>query len=243
VQGSVYQMLNHGISTGGLFIIVGMLSDRRHTRLIAEFGGLKAVMPRLVAAFLLVTLSSIALPGMNGFIGEFLILLGGFRWHPLMASFAATGVILSAVYMLWMFQRVNYGEITNPKNRALPDLTPREWAMMIPTVALALLMGIFPNIFLKPMEPSIVKTLDRINGTVLTGSTSKPGTSWPDLQVGRPRTGPPGRPETAAPGRPDTRDLQVGRPRTAAPGPSETAAPGRPDTRDLKVAPTGGGGQ
>jgi NADH-quinone oxidoreductase subunit M len=166
VQGSVYQMLNHGISTGGLFIIVGMLSDRRHTRLIAEFGGLKAVMPRLVAAFLLVTLSSIALPGMNGFIGEFLILLGGFRWHPVMTAFAASGVILSAVYMLWMFQRVNYGEVTNPKNRALPDLTPREWAMMIPTVGLAVLMGVFPNIFLKPMEPSIVKTLDRINGTV-----------------------------------------------------------------------------
>jgi NADH:ubiquinone oxidoreductase subunit 4 (subunit M) len=143
-----------------------MLSDRRHTRLIAEFGGLKAVMPRLVAAFLLITLSSIALPGMNGFIGEFLILLGGFRWHPLMASFAATGVILSAVYMLWMFQRVNYGEITNPKNRALPDLTPREWVILVPTVALAILMGVFPNIFLKPMEPSVVKTLDRINGTL-----------------------------------------------------------------------------
>ena len=166
IQGSVYQMLNHGISTGGLFIIVGMLSDRRHTRLISEFGGLKAVVPRLVAAFLLVTLSSIALPGMNGFIGEFLILLGGFRWHPLMAAFAASGVILSAVYMLWMFQRVNYGDVTNPKNRALPDLTPREWAMMIPTVGLAVLMGVFPNIFLKPMEPSIVKTIDRINGTV-----------------------------------------------------------------------------
>ena len=173
IQGSVYQMLNHGISTGGLFIIVGMLSDRRHTRLIAEFGGLKAVMPRLVAAFLLVTLSSIALPGMNGFIGEFLILLGGFRWHPLMAAFAASGVILSAVYMLWMFQRVNYGDVTNPKNRTLPDLTPREWAMMIPTVGLAIVMGVFPNIFLKPMEPSIVRTIDRINGTVTSSSRSE----------------------------------------------------------------------
>src|SRR3954464_11824047 len=153
VEGSVYQMLNHGVSTGGLFMIVGMLSDRRHTRLIAEYGGLKSVMPRLVAAFLLITLSSIALPGMNGFIGEFLILLGAFRWHAVITSFAATGVILSAVYMLWMFQRVNYGDVTNPKNRALPDLTPREWAMMIPTVALAILMGVFPGIFLKPMEP------------------------------------------------------------------------------------------
>src|SRR3954466_10214394 len=126
LQGSIYQMLNHGVSTGGLFMIVGMLSDRRHTRLISEFGGLKAVMPRFVAAFLLVTLSSIALPGMNGFVGEFLILLGGFRWDPRLAAVAATGVILSATYMLWMFQRVNYGPVTNEQNAALPDLQPRE---------------------------------------------------------------------------------------------------------------------
>ena len=126
-------------------MIVGMLSDRRHTRLISEFGGLKAVMPRFVAAFLLITLSSIALPGMNGFVGEFLILLGGFLWNPKFAAFAATGVILSAVYMLWMFQRVNYGELTNAKNRALPDLTPREWALMVPTIAMAIVMGVVPG--------------------------------------------------------------------------------------------------
>jgi NADH-quinone oxidoreductase subunit M len=164
VQGAVYQMLNHGVSTGGLFIIVGMLSDRRHTRLISEFGGLKAVMPRLVACFLLVTLSSIALPGTNGFIGEFLILLGGFRAFPRLTVFAATGVILSAVYMLWMFQRVNYGEVTNEKNRNLPDLSPREWALMIPTVALAIFMGVAPGYFLKPMEPSVLRVLERIQG-------------------------------------------------------------------------------
>ncbi len=162
VQGSLYQMVNHGISTGGLFMIVGMLSDRRHTRLIAEFGGLKSVMPRLVAAFLLITLSSIALPGMNGFVGEFLILLGAFRWSWPLTSLAATGVILSAVYMLWMFQRVNYGEITNEKNRGLPDLTPREWAMMIPTIALAIIMGVFPGVFMRPMEPAVNKTIERV---------------------------------------------------------------------------------
>jgi NADH-quinone oxidoreductase subunit M len=116
VSGAVYQMLSHGISTGGLFLIVGMLSDRRHTRLIAEYGGLKKVMPHLVAAFLIVTLASIGLPGLNGFVGEFLILLGAFRWDPRLAAFAATGVILSATYMLWMFQRVNYGPVTNEKN-------------------------------------------------------------------------------------------------------------------------------
>ena len=164
LEGSIYQMLNHGVSTGGLFMIVGMLSDRRHTRLISEFGGLKAVMPRFVAAFLLITLSSIALPGMNGFIGEFLILIGAFLWNRTFAAFAATGVILSAVYMLWMFQRVNYGEVTNAKNRALPDLTPREWALVVPTIAVAIFMGVFPGVFLRPMEPAVKRTMERVTG-------------------------------------------------------------------------------
>jgi NADH-quinone oxidoreductase subunit M len=162
VQGAVYQMLSHGVSTGGLFIIVGMLSDRRHTRLISEFGGLKKVMPRLVAAFLLITLASIGLPGLNGFPGEFLILLGAFRWNPVFAVLAASGVILSATYMLRMFQRVNYGPVTNEKNQSLADLTPREWALVVPIVALAVLMGVLPNLFMRPMGPSIERLLDRV---------------------------------------------------------------------------------
>jgi NADH-quinone oxidoreductase subunit M len=168
VQGAVYQMLAHGISTGGLFLVVGMLSDRRHTKLIAEYGGLKGVAPKLVAAFLLVTLASIALPGMNGFVGEFLILLGAFRSttisHPWLAVIASTGVILSAVYMLWMFQRVNYGPVTNPKNKALRDLSPREWVVIVPVIAMAILMGVLPNLFLRPMEPSVKKVVERIVG-------------------------------------------------------------------------------
>jgi NADH-quinone oxidoreductase subunit M len=182
VHGAVYQMLNHGVSTGGLFMIVGMLSDRRHTRLISEFGGLKAAMPRLVAAFLLITLSSIALPGMNGFIGEFLILLGAFLWSPKFAALAASGVILSAVYMLWMFQRVNYGEITHEKNRSLPDLTPREWGLMVPTIAMAIVMGVFPQVFLRPMEPSVRRTIERINGRSFAESSGR-GTSNPEPPV------------------------------------------------------------
>src|SRR3954469_13926778 len=170
VEGAVYQMLNHGVSTGGLFMIVGMLSDRRHTRLIAEFGGLKAVMPRLVASFLLITLASVALPGMNGFVGEFLILVGAFLWNTRLAAFAATGVILSAVYMLWMFQRVNYGEVTNDKNRSLPDLTAREWAMLVPTIAMCIVMGVLPGVFLRPMEPSVKRTIDRVTGRNYAGS-------------------------------------------------------------------------
>jgi NADH-quinone oxidoreductase subunit M len=167
VQGSVYQMLAHGISTGGLFLIVGMLSDRRHTRQIAEFGGLKSVTPKLVAAFLLVTLASVALPGMNGFVGEFLIILGAFGSNALegariYTAIAATGVILSAVYMLWMFQRVNYGPLTNDKNRGLRDLSVREWFVIAPVCAMAIFMGVAPGVFLKPMEPAIRRTLEHI---------------------------------------------------------------------------------
>ncbi len=163
VQGAVYQMLNHGVSTGGLFLIVGMLSDRRHTRLITEFGGLKRVMPHLVAAFLIVTLSSIGLPGLNGFVGEFLILLGAFQWCPRLTACAATGVILSATYMLWMFQRVNYGPVTNEKNAALPDLAPREWAVLVPIIAVVVLMGVLPNLFLEPIEPAVNRMLSQMH--------------------------------------------------------------------------------
>src|SRR4026209_464001 len=108
-------------------------------------------MPRLVAPFLIIPLPPIALPMTNGFIGEFLILLGAFKWHSTMAAFAATGVILSAGYMLWMFQRVNYGPVTNEKNSRLPDLTPRQWAQMVPIVAMCIFMGVFPKVFTDPM--------------------------------------------------------------------------------------------
>jgi NADH-quinone oxidoreductase subunit M len=144
-----------------------MLSDRRHTRQIAEYGGLKAVMPQLVAAFLLVTLASVALPGMNGFVGEFLILLGAFGSSSLegariYTAVAATGVILSAVYMLWMFQRVNYGPLTNEKNRGLRDLSVREWLVIGPVCAMAVVMGVVPGVFLRPMEPAVRRTVERI---------------------------------------------------------------------------------
>ncbi len=182
VQGSIYQMLNHGVSTGGLFMIVGMLSDRRHTRLISEFGGLKAVVPRLVAVFLVVTLSSIALPGLNGFVGEFYILLGAFQRFPRFTIVAATGVILSAVYMLWMFQRVNYGTVTNEKNRAMPDLSAREWALMVPTIAMAVFMGVLPGVFTRPMAPSVDRLIERVTGSQpAQAETHRP----PGLRAGR----------------------------------------------------------
>jgi NADH-quinone oxidoreductase subunit M len=187
VSGAVYQMLSHGISTGGLFLIVGMLSDRRHTRLIAEYGGLKKITPRLVAAFLLVTLASIGLPGLNGFVGEFLILLGAFRWDPRLAAFAATGVILSATYMLWMFQRVNYGPVTNEKNASLPDLRPREWFVIVPIIAVAILMGVFPNIFLRPIEPSVERLLNQYHHGASSGihATARPASHQPSTGATR----------------------------------------------------------
>jgi NADH-quinone oxidoreductase subunit M len=165
MQGAVYQMLAHGISTGGLFLLVGMLSDRRHTRLISEFGGLKHAMPRLTAAFLIITLASIGMPALNGFIGEFLTMLGAFLWEPRFVVAAGLGVIFSAVYMLWMFQRVYLGEITNPKNATLPDLRPREWASVVPLCAMAIVMGVFPALFLAPMESSVRKVVERVQTT------------------------------------------------------------------------------
>jgi NADH-quinone oxidoreductase subunit M len=162
MQGAVYQMLNHGVSTGGLFLVVGMLSDRRHTRAIEDFGGLKRSVPHLVAAFLIITLSSIAMPGLNGFVGEFLILVGAWRWNPTYAALAGTGVILSAVYMLWMFQRVNYGPMTKDENARMKDLDRREWSILVPVVALAILMGVLPAPFLRAMEPSVTRVVDRV---------------------------------------------------------------------------------
>jgi NADH-quinone oxidoreductase subunit M len=187
VQGAVYQMLNHGVSTGGLFLIVGMLSDRRHTRLISEYGGLKKVVPHLVAAFLIVTLASIGLPGLNGFVGEFLILLGAFRWNPVLATFAASGVILSATYMLWMFQRVNYGPVTNEKNARLADLQPREWVVIVPVIALAILMGVFPNLFLKPIEPSVNRMLNQIQAQAPARIQANAERPQPGVGVAEPR--------------------------------------------------------
>jgi NADH-quinone oxidoreductase subunit M len=159
--GAVYQMLNHGISTGALFFMVGMLYDRRHTRAIAEFGGLKAVMPWFSAVFLFVCLSSIAVPGFNGFVGEFLILVGSWPFSKALVVAASLGVILAAAYILWMVQRVLYGEVTEERNLALPDLTPREWAVLVPLAALALFMGVASPLFTRRIEPAASALVQR----------------------------------------------------------------------------------
>jgi NADH-quinone oxidoreductase subunit M len=159
-------MLNHGISTGSLFLIVGMIYERRHTRLIADFGGLSKVMPVYAIFFMIVTLSSIGLPGTNGFVGEFLILLGVFQSNIVYGVLAATGVILGAAYMLWMFQRVMFGKITKPENEKLQDLSAREITILVPMVIMIFLMGIYPKLFFSKMDVTVEKFLKDFKGRV-----------------------------------------------------------------------------
>ena len=160
VTGGMLQMLIHGVSTGALFLIVGFIYERRHTRLITDFGGLSKQMPIFAVIFMIVTLSSVGLPGTNGFVGEFLILVGAFesslRWWAVIAS---SGVIFAAVYMLWMFQRVMFGELDNPKNQVLEDLNLREIAIMVPLIVLIFVMGVYPNPFIEKMTPSVKKVI------------------------------------------------------------------------------------
>jgi NADH-quinone oxidoreductase subunit M len=155
VAGSVYQMLNHGLSTGGLFLLVGMIYERRHTRRIADFGGLWAAMPVYAALFLVVMLASLGLPGLNGFVGEFLILLGAFRDWPWATAVATTGVIFAALYLLWMYERVMFGPLVHEENKRLSDLSRREVAVLVPIIALCFLMGVYPKPFFERMQPSV----------------------------------------------------------------------------------------
>jgi len=157
--GAMLQMINHGISTGALFLLVGVVYERRHTRLISDFGGLWKPLPVYASIFLVVMLSSIGLPGTNGFIGEFLVLLGAYRAHPVWAVIAASGVILSAVYMLWMFQRVMFGPVTHPENEKLQDLSLRERLVFAPLLVLIFWIGVMPQPFLDRAQPALERTL------------------------------------------------------------------------------------
>jgi NADH-quinone oxidoreductase subunit M len=162
MQGALYQMLNHGISTGALFLLVGMLDDRRHTFEIRQYGGLATPMPVYAAFFLFVSLSSMGLPMLNGFVGEFLILTGTWQQHALWAGLGAVGVIFSAVYLLWGYQRVFYGEVTNDKNRSLPDADTRERAVLWVMAALILFMGVASPVFTQRTETSVQQILQQM---------------------------------------------------------------------------------
>ncbi len=166
LTGGVYQMLNHGVSTGALFVLVGLLYERRHTRAMADYGGIARAAPALAALWMLVTLASIGLPGTNGFVGEFLILAGSWNSRiggaPWFAAVGAIGVILGAVYMLWMFQRVFLGPNRKAENQTIADLSGREWTILVPLAALIVVMGVHPQPFLDRIEPSVQRLVDRL---------------------------------------------------------------------------------
>jgi NADH-quinone oxidoreductase subunit M len=175
-------MINHGLSTGALFLLVGMIYDRRHTRLIKDLGGLAKPMPVYAAFFMIVMLSSIGLPGLNGFVGEFLILLGSFRssflgspWYAIVAS---TGVILAAVYLLWSYQRIFFGKTEHPEDQALPDLSVREIAVLVPIVLFIVWIGVYPGTFLGKSAASTKQLIHRIEETrrgSFAGASLEPG--------------------------------------------------------------------
>lgn len=185
VQGAIIQNINHGLSTGALFLIVGMIYDRRHTRMISEFGGLSSVMPVFAVMFMLATFSSIGLPGLNGFVGEFMILIGAFNselldnyWFGILAT---TGVILAAVYMLWMFQRVMFGPVTNEENKNLEDLNAREIGLLIPVMVFIVWIGIYPSYFTGFSEVQVETLLEQSTQkaqTVLSQATTQELPQW-----------------------------------------------------------------
>jgi NADH-quinone oxidoreductase subunit M len=190
IAGSIIQQLNHGISTGALFLIVGIVYERRHTREISEYGGLSTVMPVYAAVFLIMTMSSIGLPTLNGFIGELLILQGVFTANKVWAACAASGIVLGATYMLYLYQRTMFGKIENPKNEGLPDLSQREFATFAPLLVLAVWIGLYPSPFLQRVRPSVDAVIARVSPQYATTSApsgpnrrtsaSEAGTTGPD---------------------------------------------------------------
>jgi NADH-quinone oxidoreductase subunit M len=171
MQGALYQMLNHGVSTGALFLLVGMIYERRHTRMISEFGGLSKPMPLFATFFVFTSLSSVGLPLLNGFVGEFLIMFGTWNSDPaihnvtrtwVVTMLAGTGVIWAAVYMLWMLQRVLFGRVTKPENRGLADLSWREVGLLAPLLVLMVYMGAYPRPFLARSRASVESVRSRV---------------------------------------------------------------------------------
>jgi NADH-quinone oxidoreductase subunit M len=234
VTGGMLQMLNHGVSTGALFLIVGFIYERRHTRQISDFGGLAKQMPVFATMFMIVTLSSIGVPGTNGFVGEFLVLLGAFqgslRWYAIIAT---SGVILSAVYMLWMFQRVMFGELKNPKNQVLKDLNAREVAIMLPLLFLIFFMGLYPRPFIDSMAPSVDRLIAQCNGkkqVAMAVPAGMPQMSAPAAAGVPPQDAPHGAPAAGMP-QDANHGAPAGMPQDATHG---AAAPAAPAAHEVK---------
>lgn len=174
LQGGIIQMLNHGISTSGLFLVVGLMYERMHTREIAAFSGVGKVMPVFATLFAILAFSSMGLPGLGGFIGEFLILIGAFEWNPVYTYWAVWGIVLGAAYLLWLFQRVMFGEVKDDKIAALRDLNLREIATLLPLAVLAVWMGLAPNAVLKTIEPPVNAIIERVHPGYFDGSDITP---------------------------------------------------------------------
>jgi NADH-quinone oxidoreductase subunit M len=163
-QGALMVMINHGISTGALFFLVGMIYERRHSRMVADFGGIARVVPVYAAVLTVVSLSSVGLPGTNGFVGEFLVLLGTFRSHPVAAAIAASGVVFAAAYLLWALQRVIYYALDKKENQSLTDLVPREYGVLVPLIVMIFWLGLAPGPVLRRMEPSARSFIEMMHG-------------------------------------------------------------------------------
>src|SRR5262249_8925203 len=179
VQGAVIQMVNHGISTGALFLLVGILYERRHTRMIAEYGGLAKQMPLYATYFMIMALSSMGLPLLNGFIGEFTILQGAFAKSFTWSLFAGTGIILGAAYLLWLYQRIFFGELKNPANAKLPDLTLREQLVLVPLVVLALWIGLYPRPLFDVLRVPSERIVQAVGGKTATAPAVASGAAGP----------------------------------------------------------------
>ena len=173
LSGSVIQQINHGISTGALFLIIGVLYERRHTRLISEFGGLSTPMPNFAAIYLIATLSSLGLPLLNGFIGEFTILSGIFQVNTSWTAWAVVGIVLGAAYLLWLYQRVMFGSVTNPANEHLPDLNMREYATLVPLVVLAFWIGIYPKPLFRVLDAPVRQIVEQVNPNYYNSATAQ----------------------------------------------------------------------
>jgi NADH-quinone oxidoreductase subunit M len=184
IEGSILQMVNHGLSTGALFLLVGVIYERRHTRKLEDYGGIARTMPVFATFFIIAVLSSVGLPGLNGFVGEFLILAGTFKTQPRAAIIAATGVILAAIYLLWLVQRVFFGPITKEENRTIPEIAWNEVAAMVPLVILMLWIGLHPNTFLRKMTPSVEQLLATVEQGRESGSSTM--VAQTSLRVPRP---------------------------------------------------------
>jgi NADH-quinone oxidoreductase subunit M len=163
VQGALMVMINHGISTGALFLLVGMIYERRHTRLIDAYGGIARVVPMFAAMLTIVTFSSIGVPGTNGFVGEFLVLIGAFRTQPIFAFVATTAVIISAAYLLWAIQRILFNPLDKPENEHIPDLNRRELAIMIPIIAAIIWLGVYPAPVLNRMQSAAARFVTQVD--------------------------------------------------------------------------------